>query len=95
MSKRGENIYKRKDGRFEARYVKERDINDKIVKYGYVYGKTYTEAKLKKVKTNNEDLACATHNIVGKAVRRRYFYIRCHSFCQRNALNSSIHRNFN
>ena len=50
MSKRGENIYKRKDGRFEARYVKERDINDKIVKYGYVYGKTYTEAKLKKQK---------------------------------------------
>lgn len=31
---------------------------------------TQTEAKLKKVKTDNEDLACATHNMVGKAVRR-------------------------
>ena len=50
MSKKGENIYKRKDGRYEARYVKERDINNKIVKYGYVYGRTYTEAKLKKNK---------------------------------------------
>lgn len=50
MSKKGENIYKRKDGRYEARYVKERDIDNKIIKYGYVYGKTYTEAKLKKNK---------------------------------------------
>ena len=50
MSKRGENIYKRKDGRYEARYVKERDINDKIIKYGYVYGKTYQEVKIKKQK---------------------------------------------
>lgn len=31
---------------------------------------TQTEAKLKKVKTNNEDLACATHYMVGSAVRR-------------------------
>ncbi len=31
---------------------------------------TQTEAKLKKSKINNEDLACATHNYVGKAVRR-------------------------
>lgn len=31
---------------------------------------TQTEAKLKKANINNEDLACATHNYVGKAVRR-------------------------
>ena len=31
---------------------------------------TQTEAKLKKTNFNNEDLACATHNYVGKAVRR-------------------------
>ena len=31
---------------------------------------TQTEAKLKKSDINNEDLACATHNYVGKAVRR-------------------------
>lgn len=48
MAKKGENIYKRFDGRYEARYVKERDENNKIMKYGYVYGKTYKEAKIKK-----------------------------------------------
>ena len=31
---------------------------------------TQTEAKLNKSDVNNEDLACATHNYVGKAVRR-------------------------
>lgn len=31
---------------------------------------TQTEAKLKKSNIDNEDLACATHNYVGKAVRR-------------------------
>lgn len=31
---------------------------------------TQTEAKLEKINISNEDLACATHNYVGKAVRR-------------------------
>ena len=48
MAKKGENIYKRKDGRFEARYPKERDEYNKIIKYGFVYGRTYTEAKIKR-----------------------------------------------
>ena len=46
MSKRGENIYKRKDGRWEGRYVKCRALHGKI-QYGYVYGKSYSEAKAK------------------------------------------------
>lgn len=45
MSRRGENIYKRKDGRWEGRYVKGH-INGKS-KYGYVYAKTYKEVKEK------------------------------------------------
>lgn len=48
MSK-GENIFKRKDGRWEARYIKNRLPSGKI-KYGYCYGKTYREAKEKVVK---------------------------------------------
>lgn len=44
MSKKGRNIYKRKDGRWEARYIKSYDENGKI-KYGYLYAKTYNEAK--------------------------------------------------
>ena len=45
MSKKGENIYKRKDGRWEGRYIKEH-IDSKAA-YGYVYGKTYKEVKEK------------------------------------------------
>ena len=46
MSKRGENIYKRKDGRWEGRYIKCRTLRGKI-QYGYVYGKSYSETKAK------------------------------------------------
>ena len=45
MSIRGENIYKRKDGRWEGRYIKSHE--DGKVHYGYVYGKTYREVKQK------------------------------------------------
>lgn len=43
MSKKGENIYKRKDGRWEGRYIKER-IDGKI-RYGSVYARSYREVK--------------------------------------------------
>ncbi|MGN0245311.1 MAG: tyrosine-type recombinase/integrase, partial [Lachnospiraceae bacterium] len=46
MSKKGENIYKRKDGRWEGRYIQTYDFSGKA-KYGYVYAKTYTELKKK------------------------------------------------
>lgn len=45
MPRQGKNIYRRKDGRWEGRYQKER-INGKI-RYGYVFGKTYAEAESK------------------------------------------------
>lgn len=44
MPRRGENIYKRKDGRWEGRYIKYHDVRGKA-KYGYVYGKTYSDVK--------------------------------------------------
>lgn len=44
MSRRGENIYKRKDGRWEGRYIKARRA-DGTVRYGYIYAKKYTELK--------------------------------------------------
>ena len=46
MSKRGENIYKRKDNRWEGRYIKGRTLQGRIA-YGYVYAKTYREAREK------------------------------------------------
>ncbi len=46
MSRKGENIFKRQDGRWEARYIRGRDEGGKAL-YGYCYGKTYREAKEK------------------------------------------------
>ncbi|MGN1095232.1 MAG: tyrosine-type recombinase/integrase, partial [Eubacteriales bacterium] len=46
MSRRGENIYKRRDNRWEGRYIKEHDTGGKT-RFGYVYAKTYREVKEK------------------------------------------------
>lgn len=46
MPKKGENIYKRKDGRWEGRYIKYNQPFSKS-KYGYVYAKSYKEVKEK------------------------------------------------
>lgn len=46
MSRKGENIYKRKDGRWEGRYIKSRTPAGKAI-YGYIYAKTYREVKAK------------------------------------------------
>ena len=48
MPRKGENIYKRKDGRWEGRYIKSRTPAGKA-NYGYVYAKTYREVKSKLV----------------------------------------------
>jgi integrase len=47
MARKGENIFKRKDGRWEARYIHHHDSNGRAV-YGYAYGKTYSDAKKKR-----------------------------------------------
>lgn len=46
---KGENIFKRKDGRWEARYIRGYELSGKI-RYGFCYGKTYREAKEKVTK---------------------------------------------
>ncbi len=48
MSKRGANIRKRKDGRWEGRYWKGRNPDGSIL-YGSVYGKSYREVKEKMI----------------------------------------------
>lgn len=57
MPRKGENIFKRKDGRWEGRYIKHRDLSNKAV-YGYLYGKNYTEVKqkLEQVKSHKKIL---------------------------------------
>ena len=46
MARRGENIYKRKDGRWEGRY-KSGVKADGTARYSSIYGKTYAEVKQK------------------------------------------------
>lgn len=55
MPKKGEKIYQRKDGRFEARYVKE-ILPDGKKKYGSVYAVSYQEAKEKRQRLTNNSL---------------------------------------
>ena len=47
MARKGENITKRKDGRWEARIIKGRTIDGKA-RYQYIYGKSYSEVRRKK-----------------------------------------------
>ena len=65
MCKTGENIYLRKDERWEGRYHKGRKANGRI-RYGYVYGKTLEEvqAKLRPLKQRAE----ITLKLYGKSV---------------------------
>ena len=46
MARKRENIYKRKDWRYEGRYIRTRDENGKAV-YGYVYARNYADVKEK------------------------------------------------
>lgn len=46
MSRKGENIFKRKDGRWEARYI--HHYEDGKAKYRYLYGNSYAEVKARK-----------------------------------------------
>ena len=63
MPKIGKNIYKRKDGRWEGRYIKDRDDSGKII-YGSVYGKTCSEVKLRLSSYGTEKPTFATNHAV-------------------------------
>lgn len=44
MAKHGENIYKRKDGRYEGRYVTGKTPEGRT-RFGYIYGRQYAEVR--------------------------------------------------
>lgn len=48
MGRRGESIFRRKDGRWEAQYPLGKDAANGKTKYRSVYGDTYSEAKEKR-----------------------------------------------
>lgn len=54
MPRKGENIYKRKDGRWEGRFIKGRNLEGKAL-YGYLYAKSYREIKVKMAQADKFD----------------------------------------
>ena len=75
---KGENIFKRKDGRWEARYVKGHQPSGKI-KYGFCYGKSYKEAKEKVTKLKS---AAATGDEALKSCSKQRFSFFCDEWLQ-------------
>lgn len=71
MPRRGENIRKRKDGRWEARYIRRYNSDGKAI-YTSVYGKTYFEVKKKQTEMLNqlstEVLSASDHEITFREV---------------------------
>lgn len=74
MSRKGENIYKRKDGRWEGRYIKSRTGTGKIA-YGYVYAKTYreTKAKLQEKTSLNKSQSAVTSQDLFSSIASDWF----------------------
>ncbi|MHC5247437.1 tyrosine-type recombinase/integrase [Enterococcus sp. LJL90] len=79
--RRGENIYKRKDGRWEGRYLKYR-LGQKAY-YGSVYGKKYLEVKekLTRIKQNQQLIEETTGylGIYGEFLEKIYLDSVAHS----------------
>lgn len=73
LTSKGENIFKRKDGRWESRYIKSYDPSGKI-KYVFCYGKTYKEAKDKAAKCKT---AVATGTPLPQRGSRQSFSVYC------------------
>lgn len=94
MSKRGENIYKRKDGRWEGRYLKSKS------KYGYIYGKSYKETKEKlnfaKVNAENNNNETKVAVLCDNWLTYKEQYIKESSFVKyKNILEKYIKPYFN
>ena len=67
MSRKGENIHKRKDGRWEARYIKGYNSAGKAI-YGYTFGKSYLEVKRKRQETASLPLSLLLPTAISSVV---------------------------
>lgn len=87
MSRTGENIYRRKDGRWEGRYIEKR-INGKA-KYKSVYAKNYKELKIKLNKARAEN----AHELVqAKAGSTEDIGKKWLKICQKQLKRSSVNK---
>lgn len=72
MARKGENIYKRKDNRWEGRYIKGYQPTGEA-QYGYCYAKTYTEVKKKLTEAKSDLLK----NRLSTAAKMQEFSYYC------------------
>ena len=75
MSRRGENIHKRKDKRWEGRYIKGYDSITGKALYGSVYGKTYMDVKQKMLEINRKGIDNVVSTTESKTVFREILYL--------------------
>lgn len=68
MPRKGENIYKRKDGRWEGRYIKSRSSTGKSL-YGYVYSKSYRDVKAKLAQAISSNNRTVQDNVPSNGVK--------------------------
>lgn len=68
MSRRGENIYKRKDGRWEGRYKPDGFFG----KYKYVYAHTYKETKEKLTQLKTKRSSQSNKRILVSSIREQW-----------------------
>lgn len=73
MARRGENIYKRKDGRYEGRYVKGRTANGRT-RFGYVYGYQYAEVRRVLIARKAQMLQNSTHGQRGGLTLEKWIH---------------------
>ena len=94
MSKRGENIYKRKDGRWEGRYL---TYKNGAKKYISVYGKTYASVKdklltarqnavIEQAENNLPDCCLTVANLFAKWLREKATLIKPSSYIRYKGL---------
>lgn len=70
MGRRGESIFRRKDGRWEARYSLGKDTATGKTKYRSVYGNTYSEAKEKRMQAMQKTYISQKNGGFIEAVRK-------------------------
>ena len=85
MARRGENIHKRKDGRWEGRYIKGRSETGKAI-WGYVYAYSYVDAKSALIRKKVKQLI-TRFRLGHKSLQFRFF--RNYGFSTLNDLEDS------
>lgn len=81
MPRTGENIYKRKDGRWEGRYIKGRKPDRKPV-FGYVYARKYHLCREKLNKAKSQHTCHITIKICGTGTVAEYMNYWLHAIMQ-------------